>query len=78
MSNTSWAWAPVVALVSLSACAAAGSLPPAGPEGCYQIVWNRDMARLDMPWGFELLDAPLPDPPGGRPAFRARTRATAD
>lgn len=50
-----------------------------GAAGCYQIEWNADMARLGMPWGFELLDEPLggEGPDADATAFRAVTRSTA-
>lgn len=63
----------------LAGCATAGGAQAAPADavvGCYQFQWTDDAAALGLPWGFELLAAPLEgwgNLPDGR---EARTRTT--
>lgn len=74
----------IAALLTFAGCGAGGGAsggavsaadrPP--PLGCYQIEWNADMARMGLPWGFELWAEPLGEE-GDATAYRAVTRVTA-
>lgn len=69
---------PAVLLAAAAGCATTQeAADPAGEvAGCYQFTRNDGARELGLPWGFELLDAPLQGWGNLPDAHAARTRVT--